>query len=964
MKPRLKTALSALSACALATVGVVATQSTGQQAEAAVSTGTTIHRWQTSQAGDRLSSKSSLTFSSASAATSLPTIQIDPTTQYQSMDGFGGTFNEAGWTVLQTLSSSARDAVMTELFDQSSGAGFSLTRVPLGASDFACTGLDDTCPEYTDDDISSGTDFNLDHFSIARDQERLIPFVQAAKAKGDFKIVTSPWSAPAWMKTNNSLDNGGSVITPDVDSRYYQTYAKYFEKFVQAWGDEGVPIDYVSVQNEPQNAAAYASTSWTSSQMADFVGNYLGPLFEQDKVDSRIRIYDHNRDTWEYPKEVLDDSATAPYVAGVDFHDYECTFGIDYCLTDNIGLFNQSHPDYSIWMSEHTDVDVPHPSDYLNGEKWGQWIMDDVNAGVGGYIYWNLVLDQNGGPVEYPKSAYQDPLVDVDTDTGQVYYMPRFWYLAQFSKFVRPGATRIGTSGGVPNDNLSYSAFKNPDGSEALVVLNSAGSAQNFTVNQDGQQFTVSVDAHSINTFTWTDAVDTYHVIAGSTSGAVGVNGDHYTGDAHYTGGGVATNDDPISATADDALYQPERNGDFSYSFPVPDGRYKVTLKFSENYWTSSGSRKFNVALNGSSVLTNYDIYADTGARYKAVDKTFTTTATSGSIGLTFTSVTDKAKVDAISIVPLPSGGSAYKDVIAPAYVPAADYNTGGEGVAYHFSGSGGTDTTYRTDATHLETCSNDPRCGDDVGWLSDGDWINYTVNVAVGGNYDIGFRTATPGTAAKVGLDVDGIPLVSSVDVATTTGYQDWTDTWASGINLTKGVHTFKVRVVTGGFNFEYLQLKRVQRLDALPATVEAEWYNGGGEGVGYHDTTSGDELTTPYKGYFRADDVDLEISSTHGYDVGRTADGEWLRYDVWNPTAAARTFTFAVASEYTSGQIRIDLDTVGNTLGSTLSVPDTGGWQDFGTVSESVSLPAGTHTIYVYIPTGGFNLNYFTIS
>jgi hypothetical protein len=148
------------------------------------------------------------------------------------------------------------------------------------------------------------------------------------------------------------------------------------------------------------------------------------------------------------------------------------------------------------------------------------------------------------------------------------------------------------------------------------------------------------------------------------------------------------------------------------------------------------------------------------------------------------------------------------------------------------------------------------------------------------------------------------------------------------------------------------------------LPATVEAEWYAGGGEGEGYHDTTTGNYFTSPYPGYYRSEDVDIEISSTHTYDVGQTADGEWLKIDVWAASSRTYTVSFAVASQYSTGQLRLYLDTIGHGIGTVLSVPNTGGWQTWQTISEQVSFGSGNHIIYVYIVHGGFNLNYVTFS
>ncbi len=938
----------------------------------AAPSGTTVQDWQTSQAGDRLTAKANLTFG-ADDGSSLPTIQITPTRYYQAMDGFGGTFNEAGWSLLSQLSSSAQSALLTELFDPTNGAGFTLTRTPMGLDDFSLS-------QYTYDDLSSGTDFAMSQFSVNHDLQYLIPYIKAAESHGSFRIVASPWSAPAWMKTNDSLTNGGSVIDPSTDARYYQAYALYFQKYVQAYAQNGIPINFIVPQNEPGYPAAFGSTIWTSAQEANFVANYLGPQFQNNNVPARLRIFEWNRDQWTFPKAVLDDTSTAPYVAGVDWHDYDC-LNSGGCQPDDVDLFNDAHPGYSNWMSEYTAINTAPHTNYSDGETWGNTIMNDVRHGDGGWIYWNMILNQNGGPYA-STSGPQDPLVEIDTSTNPptVTYLPKFWYLAQFSKFVRPGAYRIGADGGVANDGLQSLAFKNSDGSEVLVVMNTSGAAQQIKVREDGNIFKPTLDAHSINTFKWSAPVNTYHIIAGGTNGWNSIASDPYTADAHYSGGGTATNIHTIANTADTPLYEPERNGNFSYNFPVPNGRYQVTLKFSENYWNCSGCRLFNVSAEGSTVLSNFDIYAAAGGEYKAYDKTFEVNVGSGSLDLQFTTVKDNAKVDAIAVTPLPVTGDAFKSTlsvgvpsgyslsagIAPGYVFAQDYNLGGEGYAYHFANHNGTDTSYRADATNLETCSNDAHCGDDLGWLSNGDYANYTINVLVGGNYDIQAQVADPATNGQFAVQMDGAPLSGTQTVPDTGSYQTWQAVPIYGLNLSQGIHTFTFQVMTGGFNLHYLFFKKVQRLDTLPDQIQAEWYAGGGEGTGYHDTTAGDASTLPYPGFYRPEDVDLEISSTGNYDVGHIDTGEWLRYDLYNPnsTSTSYTLTFSVASASGGGQIRVDLDSIGNTIGAAQSVPNTGGWQTWQNLAETVMLPAGTHAIYLYFPAGGFNLDDFQVS
>jgi len=935
---------------------------------------TTVHNWQTSQAGDRLTAKSDLSFAVDSSA---PDILVDPTQQYQAIDGFGGAFNESGWTVLNrsNVTATQRNAVLDNLFSPSTGAGFSLTRTAMGSNDFSPT-------HYSYSDLSGGTDFSQTNFSVTHDESTLIPYIQAAQSHGAFRIMASPWTAPGWMKTNNSLIGGGSLIPPSTDSRYYQAYATYFTKYVQAYAAHGITINDVSIQNEPLNPAKFESTTYTAAQMADFIGNYLGPTFASNAVGTRIRGYEHNRDTWTYPVDMLNAASTLPYVAGIDFHPYECDFGQAYCDTANLGLFNQAKPGYSTWMSEHTDLGIPDASDYPGDERWGSEIVDEMLAGEGGYIYWNMVLDQTGGPFSSLSDA-QEPLVIVDTSgaSATVSYMPKFYQLEHFSKFVRPGAYRIGTSGGANSDGIKSVAFKNPDGSEVLEVVNTAGSAKTVKVGEAGSTFSRSVAAHSTNTFTWPAAVNTYHVIAGSTGTWGAVNGDHYTADANFTGGTVPVNTTPaIDGSADDPLYQSERYGtSFSYSFPVPSGRYRVGLKLSENYFTATGQRVFNVSAEGAAQVSNLDIYAASGARYKALDRDFDVSVTDGTLNLGFDSTVNAAKVDAISITPIQATGAQFTSAVSgsvpagfstgtgtiPGLLFAQDYNTGGEGTGYHFSSAGGTDTTYRPDATHLQTCTGDTYCGDNVGWIATGDWLNYTSTVNVSGVYDVHVKVASTATGGTFGIDMDGQPWIGSQTVPNTGGYQTWQSVNINNVSVPLGQHTFTVRAGTGGFNLHDIEFSKIFQLDTSGSTaIEAEWFAGGGEGFGSHDVTAGNTFTSPYRGYLRGGDTDLEVSSTGNFDVANTENGEWLRYVIYNPTAKTYNAALKAATTYTTGQVRYDLDSIGNTVGVTTAIPNSGAWQSFATANTSMTIPAGYHSLYVYVVSGGFNIDSLTLN
>ncbi|WP_181408834.1 carbohydrate-binding protein [Schumannella soli] len=982
MRHRIALAITAIAALA---GGALAAVAPPPSAEAAPS-GATVNVTATSLGGDRLTSKAALTFSALSGA---PDIRVDSSRQFQAIDGFGGTFNEAGWNTLNqpNVSATQRTAVLNQLFAPS-GAGFSLTRTPMGSDDFAMT-------RYTYDDTSgNAADPSLASFSIAHDLNAtsgLVPYIKAAQtaAGGNFRIMASPWTAPAWMKNNKSYF-GTPTSTGDasVPASNYSAYASYFAKYVAAYAAQGIPITDVSVQNEPENPANFEATLWSDATMAAFVGGNLGPTFAAQGTAARIRVYEHNQDHWYYPANMLNDPAVKKYAAGANFHPYECDFGINYCLDANLDLFNQAAPGYSTWMSEHTDLGQAEPSNYIRDEKWSREIVKQLQHGQGGYIYWNMVLNQNGGPVEYP-SAPQEPLVEVDTSVSPatVSYMPKFYALAQFSKFVRPGAHRIGSEGGVTGSDLAQTAFENPDGSRALVIVNS-GPATNITVGEGANGFSAALQAHSTTTFTWSGAVDSYSIDAGSTGSWTDVAGEHFGPDASVTGGTVSTvaASVDIDNTADDALYRSTRDGTFSYALPVPGGRYRVQLLLSDNTSTAAGQRVFSVKGEGVTKVSGLDVFAKAGGGKKATSTSFDLAVSDGVLNLATVAGTGTPTIAAVRVTPIPTSGTQHSSTVQggvpagyttdtgvlPGTIFAQDYNDGGSGVGYSIAAPLASSTGYRTDETNLVATSDTTYGGgQNITGLSAGDKLNYTVDVVAGGNYDIHARVKSTTGTGKYRLQLDGVDIGGVINVANASGA--WVTAPDYGVTVPAGQHTLTFVVVAGGFDLRYLTSARVNSL-ATTSVIEAEDFGPGGEGVGYHDSNAGNGNTTyagaQLRGYYRGGDVDLEpasfqTSQLDNYDVGSTADGEWLRYDVYSPTTTAYDITTRVASGFNSGRFQFALDSTSNVISpAILNVPNTGGFQTWISETQKLTIPSGPHQLYFLVTQGGFNLDRFVIS
>ncbi|WP_329129795.1 discoidin domain-containing protein [Streptomyces sp. NBC_01476] len=444
-------------------------------------------------------------------ASDLTTITVDPTRSYQSVDGFGGALTDSSAAVLSTLPPTARDTAMRQLFDPRQGIGVSFLRQPIGSSDFTAAPA-----HYTYDDMPAGrTDFSLRHFSIAHDQRQILPLLrQARKLNPQLTVMATPWSPPAWMKDSDSLTGGHLKDDPAV----YQAYARYLVKFVQSYAAAGVPVDYLTVQNEPQNRRpnAYPGTDLPVQQEAKVI-EALGPLLHRASPRTKILAYDHNWTTHpddittaeelgedpqtDYPYQVLDGPA-ATWVAGTAYHCYSGDPSAQSALHD-------AHPDKGIWFTEcsgsHGATDTPgqifrgtltwHARTITVGttRNWAKSVAD-----------WNLALDAAGGPHNGGCDTCT-ALLTVAAD-GTVTTNAEFYTIGHLSKFVRPGAVRIastnyGTTGW--NGQLTDVAFRNPDGSTALVVHNENDAPRSFAVAVGDQSFDYSLPGGALATFTW-----------------------------------------------------------------------------------------------------------------------------------------------------------------------------------------------------------------------------------------------------------------------------------------------------------------------------------------------------------------------------------------------------------------------------------------------------------------------------
>ncbi len=412
------------------------------------------------------------------------TIRVDDSIKYQQMDGFGASLTEASaWLLTHKLTDAQRADVLNLLFSPSQGIGLSILRQPMGASDFSLS-------LYSYDSVPYGEkDSELKHFSIEYDRAEIIPLLKAARALNpDLKIIASPWSAPGWMKTSGSMI-GGSLL-PEA----YAPLANYFVRFVQAYEAEGIPIYAISIQNEPLNIPKdYAGMGMSAAEQTIFLRDNLGPAFQKSHLKTKIMIFDHNWDLMEFPATVLSDQKASSFAAGTATHCYGGN-------PEAQGALHDHFPALDIWMTECSG------GEWQKGrllEQGTRLIISNTRNWARSVVLWNLALNQKHEP-HLGGCTNCRGVVTVDDATQPAQVLPNvdFTALAHASKYVVPGAWRI-DSNSFGEGKLEDVAFKNPDGSIVLLVLNSAAGQLEFNIAWQGQYAGYSLPAGSVVTFKW-----------------------------------------------------------------------------------------------------------------------------------------------------------------------------------------------------------------------------------------------------------------------------------------------------------------------------------------------------------------------------------------------------------------------------------------------------------------------------
>jgi len=448
--------------------------------------------YSSSRDGERLIQREAISFDTRKKPVST-VISIDDKIHYQPIDGFGASFNEAGMICLNSLAPSSRDSVLRVLFDPEKGAGYSLMKSPTGACDFASAG-----PWYTYNDTPGDT--LMKHFSINRDlgPNGLIPFIKQAGRFGNFEIEAPMDFAPDWMYYGMQKKS-----QKNIKPEYYSALADYYIKYLEAYSENGVSINNLVLFNESacDTCESHGYSTVPYKDIGLLIHNYVVPRLKAHNLKTKIilgeRCFRYSA-IESYPV-VLDNPAIRPELSRVAVHGY------DFDKYSSIAEFREKYPDIPIWMTEICYVKPP-VYEFSDGEYWGNMIMNDINSGVSGWIYWNMILDQDGGPWLTsplhgdPDNNHQHPVVIINRETGKVTYTGLYYYLAHFSKFIRPGACRIKCEGG--NSQLNFAGFLNKDGSIVVNVINN-GEALDCSLAWKGKVAEQRLKAHSITTIKW-----------------------------------------------------------------------------------------------------------------------------------------------------------------------------------------------------------------------------------------------------------------------------------------------------------------------------------------------------------------------------------------------------------------------------------------------------------------------------
>ena len=411
---------------------------------------------------------------------------VDPDKTFQTFVGIGGAMTDAAAETFYKLPKDKQEELIAAYFDNKKGIGYTIARTNINSCDFSSDSY--TYIKEGDKELKS---FNIDH-----DKKYKIPFIkEAIKATGGkLNLFASPWSPPAFMKSNNDMLHGGKL-----KKEFYQAWANYYPKFIKAYKKEGINVWGITIQNEPMATQKWESCIYTAEDEKDFLKNYLGPtMVKEGLADVKIIGWDHNRDLlYQRASTLLNDPGAAKYLWGIGFHWYETWSGGE-PMFENVKRVHEAFPGKNLFFTEGCadKFDINKVHDWYLGEKYATNMINDFNNGMVGFTDWNILLDETGGPNHVGNFCFAP--IHADTKTGELIYTNAYYYIGHFSKFIQPGAKRITAS--ASRSQLLTTAFKNKDGKVVVIVMNHGDNKTTYYLWVKDNAAEITSLPHSIQT--------------------------------------------------------------------------------------------------------------------------------------------------------------------------------------------------------------------------------------------------------------------------------------------------------------------------------------------------------------------------------------------------------------------------------------------------------------------------------
>jgi O-glycosyl hydrolase len=764
----------------------------------------TVTPWMTTGDQSKLLQQQSTVSFGTNSGSNPATVTINASTTYQTMDGFGYTLTEGSCEVITGMAATQQNQLLNDLYNPTTGLNANVVRISIGASDLSSS-------SYSYNETAG--DVNMNNFSLnGPDLTYLIPIIKKILLiNPNIKILATPWSAPRWMKTNNSWI-GGSLQT-----QYYAAYAKYFVKYFDAMQAQGISIWGITPQNEPENANNEPSMLMNATEQKNFINTQLGPqMASAGYAGIKIIAFDHNCDNTAYPIDVLNNSS---YAEGAAFHLY----------AGNISAMSTVHnaTNKNVYFTEQ----YTGPGSNFSGD-FG-WHMQNVVIGATTnwaktVLEWNAANNSSLGPHTPGGCTSCLGAVTITNSTSYTKNVS-YYIIGQISKFVKPGALRVSSTS--TSGTVTSTGFKNPDGSIALLVYNAGTVASTVKIVSGSSAFNYDIPAASAVTFNWSTgpAVAVTGVSVSPATATVGVNSS--TQLMATVAPANATNQNVTWSSSNAAVATVNSSGVVT---GIAAGTATITVKTQDGDKTATSAITVNtIAVTGVAVTpTSASIFAGQTQQLAATvspsnasnmsvtwSSSNTAVATVNSTGLvtgitqgtatiTVTTVSGSKTATSSFIIQgqQPYGGTV---AVLPGVIQAENYDLGGQNVAYYDVDATNQGGAYRTtEGVDISTISG--TTGYTVGWAADGEWLEYTANVTAG-TYTITATVASPNSGKQLRFLLDGTTL-ATITIPNTGSWNTFQTVSVPNIAFAGGSNkVLRLEIVGGDFNIDKIEVKSV---------------------------------------------------------------------------------------------------------------------------------------------------------